>query len=117
MNMTADIIAQLRKAGISAYYPGVHEGICISPYCVVQLHSSSLSTARGGYVRYRVHLYVPAASPDHLDDLAGSVRGALLPMERAGSLRLANPRGATVTDDAYRAACSCIDYISYYSER
>ncbi len=117
MNLASRIVKQLRAAGLEAYLPGVHEGICLSPYCVARLFSGSLSTPRGGYARYRVHLYVPAISPEQLEPLAEAVREALAPMESDGSLRLAEPRGMTGVDDAYRAACSYIDYVSYYSER
>ena len=117
MNMTERIIKTLRSGGIRAFYPGAHEGICLSPYCVVQLHSGSLTTPKGGYVRYRVHLYVPAAYPEKREILAEAVRDALMPMEAAGSLKLAEPRGTTVVDDICKAACSRIDYVSYYCER
>jgi len=117
LNITQQIIDRLRDAGIAAFMPGVHEGVCIRPYCVVQLCSGTLSTPRGGCVRYRMHLYVPAACPEKLDELAQSVRDALKPMEKDSRLRLAEPRGAVVTDDTFRAACSWIDYVSYYCER
>lgn len=117
MNMTQQIIDCLRRTGLTAFMPGVHEGICVRPYCVVQLCSGTLSTPKGGCIRYRVHLYVPAASPEKLDELAESVRDALRAMESSGQLRLAEPRGAVVTDDSFRAACSWIDYVSYYCER
>lgn len=115
--MTKAIISQLRAAGIEAFMPGIHEGICLSPYCVVRLFSGTLSTPRGGSVLYRVHLYAPAAFPEQLDELAEGVRDGLKPMELTGWLHLAEPRGATGIDDTCRAACSYIDYVSYYSER
>lgn len=116
MNLTEVIIRRLREAGAEAFMPGIHEGICTSPYCVVRLFSGTLSTPAGGYVRYRVHLYTPAGRPELLDALAGSVRTALLPMEADGTLHLAEPRGIVSIDDSYRAVCSYIDYVSYYSE-
>lgn len=116
MNLTSAIINRLREAGIRAFLPGAHEGICVSPYCVVQLYSGTLSTPRGGYARYRVHIFAPAAQPELLEPLADDVRAALLSLEQDGSFQLAQPRGATVTEDAYRAVSSYIDYVSYYSE-
>lgn len=117
MNNTRKIILTLRTAGLNAYYPGVHDGTCISPYCVVQSSSAALVSRQCGYIRYRVHLYVPLDLPEQLDILAESVRDALLPLEKDGCLALAEPRGTTVTDDDFRALCSYIDYVSYYSER
>lgn len=110
------MIACLRAAGVAAFWPGTHEGICTFPYCVVRLYSGMLCVPTGGAVRYRVQLYVPAGRPEQLDELAEAVRAALLPLEADGTLALAAPRGTVTVDDGYRAACSFIDYVSYYSE-
>jgi len=116
LNKTQNIIAALLKAGLKAFPPAVHEGLCRSPYCVVQVLSSALLCPSGGYVRYRVHLYVSAHRSTDMDALALSVRKALLPCETEGWLTLAQPCGTVSVSDAYRAAYSFIDYVSYYSE-
>lgn len=116
MNMTKKIVSCLRAAGIAAFWPGTHEGLCTSPYCVVRLFSGVLRTPAGGCAHYRVHLYAPLCSPEQLDNLAETVREALLPLETDGTLQIAEPRGIVTVDDSYRAVCSFIDYVSYYSE-
>ena len=117
LNNTQQIINILRTAGLEAFLPGVNEGVCRSPYCVVRVTSSSTVSPAGGYVRYRVHLYVPADRPELLDDLAEAVRAALVPAVEQGRLLLSVPRGDTGVDDTYRAACSYTEYVSYYSQR
>lgn len=116
MNRTQAIIDTLRAAGLEAFWPGVHEGVCRAPYCVVHSMAGTLLCPAGGSVLYRVHLFVPAHSPEELDALALAVREALAPARNEGWLMLAQPRGVTRFDDTFRAACSYIDYVSYYSE-
>ena len=117
LNRTRKIINTLRAAGLKAYPVGVHEGICTCPYCVVQPVSGALLSPAGGYMRYRVHLYVPADRPELLDELAASVREALIGQETGGMLTLSLPAGSADVDDSYRAACSFCEYVSYYSQR
>ena len=74
MNRTDKIIGALRAAGLQAFPVGVHEGVCRSPYCVVQPVSGALLSPAGGYMRYRILMYVPADRPELLDGLALSVR-------------------------------------------
>lgn len=116
MNKTRHIIQTLRAAGLKAWLPGIHEGVCLSPYCVVQHLSGSLLCPSGGFVRYRVHMYVPADRPEEMDRLSLSVREAIRPLETEGLLTLAQPCGSLTVNDTYRAAYSYIDYVSYYSE-
>lgn len=117
LNKTRKIISALRAAGLQAFPAGVHEGICRSPYCVVQPLSGALLSPAGGYMRYRVHMYVPADRPELLDDLALSVKEALEPAGREGWLTLSLPGGSVDVDDTYLAACSFSEYVSYYSQR
>ena len=117
MNRTDKIIGALRAAGLDAFPVGVHEGVCSSPYCVVQPVSGALLSPAGGYMRYRVHMYVPADRPELLDDLSGSVRDALRGAEADGQLQLSLPGGSVDVDDTYLAACSFCEYVSYYSQR
>jgi len=116
LNKSRHIIQALRDAELKAYLPGIHEGLCLSPYCVVQALSGSLLCPSGGYVRYRVHLYVPADRPEEMDALSLSVREALRPCVADGWLTLAQPCSSVLVSDTYRAAYSYIDYVSYYSE-
>ncbi len=117
MNRTRKIISTLRAAGLQAFPAGVHEGICRSPYCVVQPVSGALLSPAGGYMRYRIHMYVPAGLPEQLDELALSVRDALRDAEIRRELALSLPGGSVDVDDTFRAACSFCEYVSYYSQR
>ena len=117
MNRTRKIIDALRAAGLKAFPVGVHEGVCRSPYCVVQPLSGALLSPAGGYMRYRIHMYVPADCPELLDDLADSVREALCGTETRGTLTLSLPGGSADVDDTFGAACSFCVYVSYYSQR
>lgn len=110
------IISTLQAAGLRAFPPAAHEGLCLWPYCVVQPLSGTLLSPRGGFVRYRVHMYVPAQSPDRLDGFALAVREAMRPCLEEGWLSLAQPCSTHSVSDAYRAVYSYIDYVSYYSE-
>ncbi len=116
MNKTRHIVQALRDGGLKAYFPGIHDGLCLSPYCVVQTLSGSLLSPAGGYVRYRVHLYVPADRPEEMDTLSLSVREALRSCTAEGWLTLAQPGSPVLVSDTYHAAYSYIDYVSYYSE-
>lgn len=116
MDQTQKIIDILRAAGLEAYWPGTHESICRSPYCVPHALSGILLSPAGGSVLYRICLYVPADRPEELDSLARSVRQALAPAQKEGWLTLERPRGNIVFDDTFRSAGSSIDYVSYYSE-
>lgn len=116
MNRTQDIINILRAAGLEAFWPGGHEGVCKAPYCVPHPLAGTLLGPAGGCMLYRVHLYAPASRPEELDSLALSVRRALAGAQAEGWLTLTQPCGAVVFDDTFRAACSYIDYASYYSE-
>ncbi|MBE6760231.1 MAG: hypothetical protein E7554_09150 [Ruminococcaceae bacterium] len=117
MHRTRKIITTLRAAGLDAFHVGSHEGICRSPYCVVQPLSGALLSPAGGYMRYRILLYVPAHQPELLDTLARSVREALSGAEAEGWLTLSLPGGSIDVDDTFRAACGFTEYVSYYSQR
>lgn len=110
------IIAALRSAGLDAYLPGGHEGLCTSPYCVVQQLSGMRLGGRGGCAHYRVHLFVPCTGGVGMDAFAARVLESLRELVGSGRISLEEPRGAVLTDDSRRALSSHIDYISYYTE-
>lgn len=117
MYKTGKIISVLQAAGLRAYPIGVHEGICRFPYCVVQPVSGALLSPAGGYMRYRIHMYVPADRPELLDGLDASVRAALRGAESEGWLALSLPGGSADVDDTACAVCSFCEYVSYYSQK
>ena len=114
MNRSSVIAGALRRAGIDAFLPGEHEGICTRPYAVVRQLSGVASGGRG-HASYRVILLVPQDSPGQLDGFAEDVRRALLPL-RSHGIYVSQPRGAVLTDDLFRAVTTYIDYISYFSD-
>ena len=108
------MVKALRGAGIEAYLPGEHEGICTQPYAVVR-QMSGIASDGVGHASYRVILLVPQDNPGLLDGFAEDVRQALAPL-RAHGIRISQPRGAVLTDDVFRAVTVSLDYISYFSQ-
>ncbi|MCL2486909.1 MAG: hypothetical protein FWE86_04845 [Oscillospiraceae bacterium] len=117
MNRVNDILTALKAAGLAAYPPAVKSGVCTSPYCVVQQCGAYLraETRRGGYCRYRVHLFAPLDDYEGLDVLAESVVEALGPMEESGALRLDRPRSETAVSDEFRAHGCYIEFVSFFT--
>lgn len=113
MNRSAYIADALRLAGIDACLPGGHEGICLSPYAVVR-QMSGIKTGGGGRAVYRVILLVPESMPELLDSAAEAAASALEPL-RGHGLVLSQPRGPVITDDAFRAVTTYLEYVSYFS--
>ena len=113
------IYGALADAGIEVYAPGGHEGICLSPYCVVQPTGATIrgGVLRCGHASYRVYLVVPCEAPASMDALAEQVGEALTGLVRSGTLRLAAPRSPMVPDSGFMALISYIDYDCFYSER
>lgn len=113
------IYQALARAGLEVYAPGGHEGICLSPYCVVQPTGGEIPSGsrRCGRAAYRIFLVVPCESPAAMDSLANSASEALSGLVGSGTLQLAAPRSPMMPDDGFQALISYIDYDCYYSER
>lgn len=104
------VITALENAGIPAYYPGQHEGICTSPYCVVQSMGSFPEAGRGpGYEIIRIHLYVPVGRFSLLETLIEQVESALSGPVGQGQLRPYEEVGACLIEEAFRAHTCYLD--------
>ena len=119
MEQWNNIINALKAAGLTAFAPGGHIGVCTAPYCVVQPCGGTMEekSPRGGRAVYRIYLVVPCDMPQQLDVLATAASAALNGLITAGTLQLAVPRGQTMIDNGFMALISSMDYYCYYSER
>lgn len=119
MKQIMSCVNALKEEGVAVYMPSVYEGICTSPYCVVQfLGSYPISGAGIGWDVLRVHIYAPIGRHFLLQELKEKVENALAPLVEKGSLRPCEAVGACRVDDTYKAYACYLDYrIQYGSNR
>lgn len=100
----------LISAGIQVKRPGTHEGICHTPYCVVQQHGTYpfAATIHQGYTLYLIHIYVPLDRYTALEQMCALVRHAL----SKTSLRPTGNESAAEILDNYKAHTMSLEYMA-----
>ncbi|MBQ9901073.1 MAG: hypothetical protein IJM51_01615 [Clostridia bacterium] len=106
-----DIVNRLLDAGIDVAMPGTKQGICTSPYAVVQNAGTFryAQSDRLGYTLITVHCYVPLYNYEQLDTLLQSVRSSLDALYP--DLRFAGNEGAHIINDHFKANEGSLQYI------
>lgn len=98
-----DIINRLSGDGLDVALPGYRNGVCSSPYVVVQ-KSGTYRYAQSpalGYTLFTVHCYVPLYSYEQLDTLIRRVKSALKALEP--DLRPVGNEGIFTINDSFKA--------------
>ncbi len=95
--------------------PASHDGICTSPYCVVQyLGAYPDSGAVTGAEVIRIHLYAPVGRFSALCELKHKAEEALSFLVAEGALRPCEGVGACTVNDIYKAYACYLDYRVQY---
>ncbi len=119
MKQLRQCVNALKEGGLSVYMPSSHEGVCTSPYCVVQFLGSYPRSGMGtGYDVLRVHLYVPIGRFALMEELLKKAENAMLPLIESSAVRPCEGIGACTVDDTYKAHACCLDYrVMYGTDR
>ena len=106
-----DILETLSTAGIEVHYPSSKQGVCNSPYVVVQNFGTYdyAQSRRLGYTLIEVHCYVPVNQYQQLDSFISSVKAALAPLTL--DLRPTGNEGIPDINDTFRAHTGYIEYM------
>ena len=107
----SDIVNTLCGSGIDVALPGARQGICTSPYVVVQNTGTYryAQSAGLGYTLITVHCYAPLYGYEQLDRLIQSVRSALDSLRP--DLRFAGGEGIHMINDKFRAHEGSVQYM------
>lgn len=107
----SDITDALSRADIDVALPGARQGVCVSPYAVVQKTGTYryASSPRLGYTVITVHCYVPLGCYGQLDILIGRVKAALRTL--SPDLRPSGSEGIHLINDHFRAHESSVQYM------
>ena len=103
------IYDKLKEKGLSPYPPGKHEGLCVTPYCVVKEGTQipSIQSNRLGQKVIDIIVFVPAASYIGLDPYVKSIRAAL---KELPYLRKTGFETPAIPDDDKKAHTMSIEY-------
>ncbi len=106
-----NIRTALRAAGIAVLAPAAAQGVCLSPYTVVQ-HMGTYRYAQSNrltYTLWSVHCYVPLSDYEALGVLVERVRAALAAL--APDLRPTGSEGVHIVNDKFRAHETYLEYL------
>ena len=106
-----DIMDGLRRAGIDVRYPGAKQGICNSPYVVVQDYGTYpyAQSAHLGYTLIEVHCYAPVGNYPALPQLIAQVKTALAPFFH--DLRPTGDEDIHDINDTFKAHHGTVQYM------
>ncbi len=111
MKQLKQCINALKNGGLDVYPPAFYEGICTSPYCVVQYLGSFPQSGPGtGYDLLRVHLYAPVGQFSLMQELKRKAEKAMDTLIKNGAVRPCEGVGACIVDDTYKAHACYLDY-------
>lgn len=106
-----DIMTALAGAGIAVQYPGAKQGVCTSPYVVVQDFGTYpyAQSTHLGYTLIEVHCFVPVGNYPALPLLISQVKAALAPL--AADLRPTGGEGTHDINDTFKAHHGTVQYM------
>ena len=106
-----DIMTALAGAGIDVRYPGAKQGICNSPYVVVQDYGTYpyAQSAHLGYKLIEIHCYAPIVNYPALPQLIAQVKAALVPL--AADLRPTGGEDTHDINDTFKAHHGTVQYM------
>ena len=106
-----DIMTALAGAGIDVRYPGAKQGICNSPYVVVQDFGTYpyAQSTHLGYKLIEIHCYAPIGNYPALPQLIAQVKNALAPF--SPDLRPTGGEGIHDINDTFRAHEGAVQYM------
>lgn len=108
-------IEALKEGGVEVYTPAHHEGVCTSPYCVVQYIGSVPGSPAGtGYDLLRINLYAPIGRFFLMEELKKKAEDAMAVLIKSGSVRPCEGVGACTVNDTYKAHVCYLDYRVQY---
>ncbi len=111
MRQLKQCIDALRKGGLTVYTPASHDGVCASPYCVVQYLGSVLHSSAGtGIDMLRIHIYAPIGRFFLIEEMREKTEKAMRPLIESGAVRPCESVGACVVDDTFKAHSCYLDY-------
>ena len=112
-----DIVNTLTDAGIDVAFPGARQGVCASPYAVVQDSGTYryAQSSRLGYTLITVHCYVPLYAYEQLGILIEKVKTALCTLEP--DLRPAGNESVHLINDHFRANEGSVQYVIMRSHK
>lgn len=103
------IRSALEAQGVTVYLPAQHEGLCLSPYVVLQpLGEERNGRKRTGRAFVRLHFLVPLRDFSKMETLLQKAQPALKALERGGHIRRGS-LGTAVVDEGFRAHCCRLD--------
>lgn len=113
------IYSALNNAGLKVYPSGGHNGICMSPYCVVQQAGTYTAgddkPGRNSYTGYYVHAYAPLGNYLKLPELLDSVRSALNNLEDEHIVYFTGFESIHQIDDKFAAHTAYLEYRAFSS--
>ena len=106
-----DVKNALYAAGLDVWYPAAKQGVCLTPYVVVQNMGTFpyAQSSRLMYTLLSIHCYVPLGNYDGLKILVGRVRDALAPL--MPDLRPVGNESVHTVNDTFRAHETYLEYI------
>lgn len=113
MRQLRQCIDALKDGGLTVYLPAVREGVCTSPYCVVQ-PLGSFPSGGTGYSLLRIHIYAPAGRFAVLEEQKRKAENAMKPLVESGAVRPCEGVSACAVDDTFKAYAVYLDYRVQY---
>ena len=106
-----DIMTALAGAGIAVKHPGAKQGVCSSPYAVVQNYGTYpyAQSTHLGYTLIEIHCYAPIGNYPALPLLISQVKAALAPL--AADLRPTGGEGTHDINDTFKAHHGTVQYM------
>ncbi len=115
MKQLRECVNALKAGGLTVHMPASHEGVCMSPYCVVQYLGAYPNSGAGtGEQVLRIHLYAPIGQFFLVKELKDRAEAALQPLVESGSLRPCEGVGVCNVNDTFKAHACYLDYRVQY---